>query len=90
MLDFIGEKVKKIERNLPVSDISCRCIYNGMVQAISGAHRVPLLLIGAFIAQCAGHGAVVHPPPRNAVDGQIAPWNQSVPYPGSQHYIYPP
>jgi len=30
---------------------------------------------------CAGHGAIVFPPSRNAVEGQLSPWAQGVPYP---------
>ena len=37
-----------------------------------------LLLVGA-LDLCAAHGAVVYPPPRNAVDRDLHPWNGTVP-----------
>jgi len=39
------------------------------------------LLICGLIASVAGHGAVTHPKPRQAIDGTLAPWNGSVPDP---------
>ena len=30
-------------------------------------------------ALVAGHGSIVMPPPRNAMDGHMAPWNGTVP-----------
>ena len=38
-----------------------------------------LLATAALPLLVAGHGSVVHPPPRNAVDSELAPWNGSVP-----------
>lgn len=35
--------------------------------------------LSACAALAAGHGAVVHPPPRNAVDKDLHPWNGPVP-----------
>ena len=38
-------------------------------------------LMAAHVAAVAGHGSVVHPRPRNAVDGELQPWASGVPYP---------
>lgn len=38
-------------------------------------------LLFVFLATVAGHGAVTHPKPRQAIDGVLAPWNGSVPNP---------
>jgi len=40
---------------------------------------IALSIIGFW--QTLGHGAVVFPPPRNAIDSDLAPWNGSVPSP---------
>ena len=50
---------------------------------LSGARGMllaPILLLG-FMAPVpvAGHGAVTIPPPRNAIDADVPPWNLSVP-----------
>jgi len=37
-----------------------------------------VFLIG-IITQASGHGAVTQPPPRNAIDGSVYPWNGNVP-----------
>ena len=38
------------------------------------------IVIGlAYVAIAAGHGAVVIPPPRQAIDRSLAPWNGTVP-----------
>ena len=34
-----------------------------------------------YIAIASGHGAVVIPPPRQAIDRSLAPWNGTVPVP---------
>eukprot|EP00662_Eupelagonemidae_sp_cell21_P015151 gene15152-12559_t len=38
-----------------------------------------VLLTPAALPLVAGHGSVVHPPPRNAIDSNLAPWNGTVP-----------
>ena len=38
-----------------------------------------LLLLFGLAAETSGHGAVTFPPPRNAIDADMAPWNGSVP-----------
>ncbi len=40
--------------------------------------RIAALLL-AGVASVFGHGSVVYPPPRNAVDKDLAPWNGPVP-----------
>ena len=42
-----------------------------------------LLLLGAvaMVRNAAAHGAVTIPPPREAIDGDTAPWNGAVPWP---------
>ena len=41
-----------------------------------------LLLAGAaMVHKVAAHGAVTIPPPREAIDGDTAPWNGQVPWP---------
>ena len=38
------------------------------------------IVIGlTYVAIAAGHGAVVIPPPRQAIDRSLAPWNGTVP-----------
>ena len=37
------------------------------------------LLALALAARVSAHGAVTHPPPRNAIDGTLAPWNGEPP-----------
>lgn len=45
-----------------------------------------LLLLCVFLPLAAGHGAIVRPPPRNAIDAHLAPWNASVvPLSGGGH-----
>lgn len=39
------------------------------------------ILLGAVVALVAGHAAVTHPKPRQAIDGTIPPWNGPVPDP---------
>lgn len=39
------------------------------------------ILLFALVAAVAGHGAVTHPRPRQAIDGNLAPWNGQVPDP---------
>ena len=38
-----------------------------------------LLLPVSFVAEVSSHGAVTIPPPRNAIDADVAPWNLTVP-----------
>ena len=40
-----------------------------------------LLILSSALQPGAGHGAVTIPPPRQAVDGSLAPWNGKVPWP---------
>jgi hypothetical protein len=42
-------------------------------------HPMRALAILALVAAADAHGAVVHPPPRNAVDRDLAPWNAPMP-----------
>merc|ERR1719247_2717751 len=37
------------------------------------------VLFAVSLVGVSGHGAVTRPPPRQAVDGKLAPWNGSVP-----------
>ena len=43
--------------------------------------QVVVLLLCHRVHNVHGHGAVVHPPPRNAIDGQLPRWQAGVPYP---------
>ena len=43
------------------------------------AHAAGALL--AALPLAAGHGAIVFPPSRNAIDGQLDPWHAGVPFP---------
>lgn len=38
-------------------------------------------VVACVVAQVAGHAAVTHPRPRQAIDGALAPWNGTVPNP---------
>ena len=38
-----------------------------------------LLAFAALVALASGHGAVTIPPPRQAIDADVAPWSGSVP-----------
>lgn len=40
-----------------------------------------VVLVLGLAAGCLAHGAVTFPPPRQAVDGSLAPWNGTVPFP---------
>ena len=40
-----------------------------------------LLLLLTIISEVSSHGAVVDPPPRNAIDNDIPPWSGNVPNP---------
>ena len=40
-----------------------------------------LLFISGLLSTAAGHGAVTHPRPRNAIDSDTHPWNGHVPWP---------
>ena len=46
-----------------------------------GARVAALLAPVALIRGATAHGAVTIPPPREAIDGSLAPWNGSVPWP---------
>eukprot|EP01051_Picozoa_sp_SAG22_P010750 SAG22_NODE_985_length_6158_cov_3.370193_2_plen_44_part_00 len=39
------------------------------------------MTLSALAGAAAGHGAVTHPKPRQAIDGALHPWNGSVPDP---------
>jgi hypothetical protein len=39
---------------------------------------VPMLVLGVAVHSAEGHGAVVYPPPRNAVDHDALPWSGPV------------
>ena len=41
--------------------------------------RLTILILALAATTVHGHGAVVSPPPRNAVDRDLAPWNGPVP-----------
>lgn len=53
---------------------------------------MPLLhaaaLLGALVTAADGHGAVTHPPPRNAIDGGVHPWNGTIPGVGSMPFMF--
>ena len=38
-----------------------------------------LIFLATFVAGADAHGAMTQPKSRNAIDGQVAPWNGSVP-----------
>ena len=38
-----------------------------------------LVALALFVAGADGHAAMVFPPPRNAVDRDLPPWNQPMP-----------
>ena len=38
-----------------------------------------LVALALFVAGAEGHAAMVFPPPRNAVDRDLPPWNQPMP-----------
>jgi len=42
---------------------------------------IVLILSVIGLWDTSGHGAVVFPPPRNAIDSNLAPWSEPVPYP---------
>ena len=57
--------------------------------ARGGAAQVASTLraaLGTFLvllcAECDGHGAIVHPPSRNAIDAQIEPWKSFTQFKG--------
>lgn len=56
------------------------------MKAMNGVPHV--LVLSTLFSVAFGHGQVTHPKPRQAVDGQLAPWNGTVPpYPvGLVHY----
>jgi len=37
------------------------------------------ILLCALLPSVLGHGSIVQPPPRNAIDRDLAPWNQTIP-----------
>eukprot|EP00658_Telonema_sp_P-2_P085829 TRINITY_DN9865_c0_g1_i4.p1 TRINITY_DN9865_c0_g1~~TRINITY_DN9865_c0_g1_i4.p1 ORF type:complete len:177 (+),score=22.04 TRINITY_DN9865_c0_g1_i4:248-778(+) len=45
----------------------------------SGIGQTILLLLSALAPLVTAHGSIVVPPPRNAIDAHLAPWNSSVP-----------
>jgi len=38
-----------------------------------------MMMMLIFVEETAAHGAVSYPPPRNGIDGSVAPWNGTVP-----------
>ena len=52
-------------------------------QLVCAMRPTLLLLLGAvaMVRNAAAHGAVTIPPPREAIDGDTAPWNGAVPWP---------
>ena len=49
------------------------------VVLLMNGHRVALCLLAVHLGRVEGHGSLVNPPPRNAVDKDLAPWNGVVP-----------
>ena len=40
-----------------------------------------VVALGTVITVVSGHGSMTIPKPRNTIDGDVAPWNGSVPWP---------
>ena len=62
--------------------MSCR--WNEFAQSQNNAmpriqYKYSALAVLLIVNSVDGHGAVVNPPPRNAVDKDLAPWNGPVP-----------
>ena len=64
------------------------CIDHGMPQALAGPSRGDPLKMGVaagavgllgLVVTVEAHGSLVSPPPRNAVDKNLSPWNGPVP-----------
>ena len=55
--------------------------YSIMMASMPAVAAVGAWALLLALPLCNAHGAIVFPPSRNAVDGQLDPWRQGVPYP---------